>query len=77
MQHIISSQQVCFRKCVSMVLVTQLTTGCYFSLKSYTKTQELLDTIPSLLEKKKLNGKDLPTEVFIKKKRDSSVNLVL
>jgi hypothetical protein len=60
-----------------MVLVTQLTTGCYFSLKSYTKTQELLDTIPSLLEKKKLNGKDLPTEVFIKKKRDSSVNLVL
>ncbi|KAL6298596.1 hypothetical protein BKA93DRAFT_830556 [Sparassis latifolia] len=42
--------------------------GCYVSLKDYDKAQELLDEIPVLLEKKKITGKDLPTEVFIKKK---------
>jgi hypothetical protein len=51
-----------------MFIVAHVTAGCYFSLNDYKKTQELLDTIPSLLEKKKLNGKDLPTEVYIKKK---------
>lgn len=29
----------------------------------------MLDVIPELINKKKINGKDLPTEVFIKKKR--------
>lgn len=42
--------------------------GCYFSLGDTQKAQQLLDTIPSLLERKKVGGKDLPTEVFIKKK---------
>jgi hypothetical protein len=51
-----------------MMIGTDTKTGCYFSLNDQKKTQELLDTIPSLLEKKKINGKDLPTEVFIKKK---------
>ena len=43
--------------------------GCYISLKNYEKAQELMDRIPDLIEKKKIGGKDLPTEVFIKKKR--------
>lgn len=46
--------------------------GCHISLKSYDKAQKLLDAIPDLLDKKKIGGKDLPTEVFIKKKRESS-----
>ena len=45
-----------------------LSIGCYFSLGDMQKAQQLLDTIPSLLERKKVGGKDLPTEVFIKKK---------
>ena len=63
---------------VSLGIATNLNVGCYFSLKDYKKTQELFDTIPSLLEKKKINGKDLPTEVFIKKKceRLRNVNIV-
>ncbi len=31
------------------------------------KAQSLLDAIPNLIDKKKISGKDLPTEVFIKK----------
>ncbi|KAI0723829.1 outer membrane protein Iml2/Tetratricopeptide repeat protein 39 [Cerioporus squamosus] len=42
--------------------------GCHISLKNYDKAQELLDKVPELIEKRKLGGKDLPTEVFIKKK---------
>ncbi|KAI0373047.1 hypothetical protein BV20DRAFT_1050450 [Pilatotrama ljubarskyi] len=42
--------------------------GCHISLKNYEKAQKLLDHIPELIEKKKIGGKDLPTEVFIKKK---------
>ena len=41
------------------------------ALKDYVKAQELFDKVPELLEKKKIGGKDLPTEVFIKKKRES------
>jgi hypothetical protein len=32
------------------------------------KAQQLLDAIPGLIDLKKMGGKDLPTEVFIKKK---------
>ena len=56
---------------LSISLVTHLTMlpiGCYISLGDTKKAQQLLDTIPSLLERKKVGGKDLPTEVFIKKK---------
>ncbi|OAX38012.1 hypothetical protein K503DRAFT_866467 [Rhizopogon vinicolor AM-OR11-026] len=42
--------------------------GCYFSLKQYDKAQELLDKIPRHLEKRKISGRDMPTEIFIKKK---------
>ncbi|KAJ4482228.1 hypothetical protein J3R30DRAFT_3457864 [Lentinula aciculospora] len=54
--------------------------GCHISLalsdetspqekeKYLNKAQELLDVIPSLLDKRKVGGKDLPTEVLIKKK---------
>ncbi|KAI0748463.1 outer membrane protein Iml2/Tetratricopeptide repeat protein 39 [Daedaleopsis nitida] len=42
--------------------------GCYISLRKYEKAQELLDKVPELIEKRKIGGKDLPTEVFIKKK---------
>ncbi|KAF8664000.1 hypothetical protein AX16_000851 [Volvariella volvacea WC 439] len=44
------------------------TPGCHVSLGNLKKAQELFDAIPGLLEAKKLTGKDLPTEVFIKKK---------
>ncbi|KIK39840.1 hypothetical protein CY34DRAFT_88473 [Suillus luteus UH-Slu-Lm8-n1] len=42
--------------------------GCYFSLKDYDRTQKLLDKIPGQLDKRKLSGRDMPTEAFIKKK---------
>ncbi|KAK7036209.1 mitochondrial outer membrane protein [Favolaschia claudopus] len=42
--------------------------GCYISLGNLTKAQELLDALPELLSKKKVGGKDLPTEVLIRKK---------
>ena len=45
-------------------------TGCHFSLGNFAKAQTMLEMIPDLIEKKKINGKDLPTEVFIKKKRE-------
>jgi hypothetical protein len=46
--------------------------GCYMSINDYTTAQLLFDSVPSLLEKRKINGKDLPTEVLIKKKCQSS-----
>ncbi|KAF8163824.1 mitochondrial outer membrane protein IML2 [Crassisporium funariophilum] len=42
--------------------------GCHTALGNYEKAQAMLDAIPDLIEKKKISGKDLPTEVFIKKK---------
>ncbi|KAH9843146.1 outer membrane protein Iml2/Tetratricopeptide repeat protein 39 [Rhodofomes roseus] len=42
--------------------------GCHVSLGNLDKAKELLEQIPALLDKKKIGGKDLPTEVFIKKK---------
>ncbi|KAG8930631.1 hypothetical protein FRC02_003958 [Tulasnella sp. 418] len=52
---------------------TFLAAGCYLALKTdqaRTKAQELFDTLPTLLQKKKVGGKDLPTEVYIMKKLD-------
>ena len=43
--------------------------GCHISVNNFTQAQKLLDAIPGLIDKKKIGGKDLPTEVFIKKKR--------
>ncbi|KAG5641413.1 hypothetical protein DXG03_005269 [Asterophora parasitica] len=45
-----------------------LAAGCYISLGNTPKAQALLDAVPDLIDKKKITGKDLPTEVFIKKK---------
>ncbi|KAG1827373.1 outer membrane protein Iml2/Tetratricopeptide repeat protein 39 [Suillus subaureus] len=42
--------------------------GCYFSLKDHDRAQNLLDKIPEQLDKRKLSGRDMPTETFIKKK---------
>ncbi|KAJ7738123.1 hypothetical protein B0H16DRAFT_1325584 [Mycena metata] len=42
--------------------------GCYVSLGNRDKAQELFDAIPELLTRKKVGGKDLPTEVLIRKK---------
>ncbi|KAG2063541.1 hypothetical protein BDR04DRAFT_1146273 [Suillus decipiens] len=42
--------------------------GCYFSLRDYDRAQELLDQIPDQLDKRKISGRDMPTETFIKKK---------
>ena len=42
--------------------------GCYFSLGNKEKAQQLLDAIMGLIDMKKMGGKDLPTEVLIKKK---------
>ena len=48
--------------------------GCYVSVKNYEHAQQLLDAIPGLIDKKKIGGKDLPTEVFIKKKRKCTLS---
>ncbi|KAJ3848955.1 outer membrane protein Iml2/Tetratricopeptide repeat protein 39 [Lentinula lateritia] len=42
--------------------------GCHISLALSDNAQGLLDAIPSLLDKRKIGGKELPTEVLIKKK---------
>lgn len=42
--------------------------GCFISVGNRAKAQELLDAVPAAMEKRKLHGRDLPTEVFIKKK---------
>ena len=59
------------RTCRSHGTYYFIAAGCYVALKDYVKAQELFDKVPELLEKKKIGGKDLPTEVFIKKKRES------
>ena len=43
--------------------------GCRWSLRDLPAAQRLLDAIPALIDRKKIGGKDLPTEVLIKKKR--------
>ncbi|ETW86282.1 hypothetical protein HETIRDRAFT_471663 [Heterobasidion irregulare TC 32-1] len=42
--------------------------GCRWSLRDLPAAQRLLDAIPALIDRKKIGGKDLPTEVLIKKK---------
>lgn len=41
--------------------------GCHWSLGNQDEAQRLFDLIPGLIDKK-IGGKDLPTEVFLKKK---------
>ncbi|KAF9524468.1 outer membrane protein Iml2/Tetratricopeptide repeat protein 39 [Crepidotus variabilis] len=45
-----------------------ISAGCRLAVGDVEKAQTLMDAIPTLIEKRKISGKDLPTEVFIKKK---------
>lgn len=54
-------------------VMSELAIGCYVSLGDRRKAKEFLDEIPKLLERKKIGGKDLPTEVFIRKKREQAI----
>jgi hypothetical protein len=45
--------------------------GCYLSLGNLAQAKALLDQMPQLLDRRKLGGRDLPTEVYIRKKRES------
>ncbi|KAG8733358.1 hypothetical protein FRC11_006871 [Ceratobasidium sp. 423] len=54
---------------------TYIAAGCYLALAKEkpefkAKARALFDSIPNLLDRKKIGGKDLPTEVFIQKKID-------
>ncbi|KAF8498327.1 outer membrane protein Iml2/Tetratricopeptide repeat protein 39 [Gautieria morchelliformis] len=44
--------------------------GCYLSLGNVEKARTILDNVPQLLDRigRKIGGRDLPTEVFIRKK---------
>jgi tetratricopeptide (TPR) repeat protein len=42
--------------------------GCHWSLGNLKEAQRLLEATPAQIEKRKIGNKDLPTEVFIKKK---------
>jgi hypothetical protein len=53
---------------IAVFMPHRLLLGCYINLGNYEKAKELLDAVPDAMEKKKISGKDLPTEVFIKKK---------
>lgn len=46
-------------------------------MKDYDRTQKLLDKIPGQLDKRKLSGRDMPTEAFIKKKCSSFISILL
>lgn len=43
--------------------------GCYWSLGNFEEAQRLLEATPAQIDKRKIGNKDLPTEVFIKKRR--------
>jgi tetratricopeptide (TPR) repeat protein len=43
--------------------------GCHWSLGNIEEAQRLLEATPAQIDKRKIGNKDLPTEVFIKKKR--------
>ena len=42
--------------------------GCHWSLGNLKEAQRLLEATPAQIDKRKVGNKDLPTEVFIKKK---------
>ncbi|KAI0290652.1 hypothetical protein B0F90DRAFT_582157 [Multifurca ochricompacta] len=42
--------------------------GCHWSLGNLDQAQQLLEATPAQIDKRKIGNKDLPTEVFIKKK---------
>jgi hypothetical protein len=58
--------------------MTKPSVGCYLALvkekpECKVKARALLDLVPQLLDRKKIGGKDLPTEVFIQKKSESLI----
>ncbi|KAB5595733.1 Mitochondrial outer membrane protein IML2 [Ceratobasidium theobromae] len=61
--------------CRSHATYTFIAAGCYLALAKgdpeyMTKARALFELIPKLLDRKKLGGRDLPTEVFIQKKSE-------
>ncbi|KAF8470491.1 hypothetical protein DFH94DRAFT_771559 [Russula ochroleuca] len=42
--------------------------GCHWSLRNLKEAQRLLEATPAQIDKRKVGNKDLPTEVFIKKR---------
>ncbi|KIK02787.1 hypothetical protein K443DRAFT_121801 [Laccaria amethystina LaAM-08-1] len=49
--------------------------GCHVFLGNIEKAQVMFDKILDLIDKKKISGKNLPTEVYIKKKPDGCVEV--
>lgn len=45
-----------------------LAAGCQWSLGNFEEAQRLLEATPAQIDKRKIGNKDLPTEVFIKKR---------
>lgn len=43
--------------------------GCHWSLGNFEEALRLLEATPAQIDKRKIGNKDLPTEVFIKKRR--------
>jgi tetratricopeptide (TPR) repeat protein len=66
-------------KCAATAIVTLddyfLVAGCLLAAGDIQKAQVLFDKIPAILEKKKTAGRELPTEVYIKKKRWSPLSI--
>ena len=50
--------------------------GCYISLGDREKAKELFGKVPTLLDKRKYGGKELPTEVLIKKQSNYDILLL-
>ena len=67
--HPISPSRRCARARRSHATYYFIAAGCRWSLRDLPAAQRLLDAIPALIDRKKIGGKDLPTEVLIKKKR--------
>jgi hypothetical protein len=46
--------------------------GCYVSLGNKEKAKHFFDLIPGHLDKRKFGGKELPTELLVRKRRKCS-----
>ena len=46
--------------------------GCHLALGNLVQAKALLDRMSQALDKRKIGGRELPSEVFIRKKSESS-----
>lgn len=72
---ILSLRLVCALGATLHVSYKSRVLGCYLSLvkekpEGKAKARELLDSVPQLLDRKKIGGRELPTEAFIQKKSE-------